>query len=264
MQTVSSTYTSIMAGSHWFETQLEIRQPNADVSNLTDDTLIGTYGEDKLFSISTSSQMLQSTFEIGGAIAAEIDIKMVEPTEFIPPMAMLIPYARVCNDTQYSEWLMQGVFFIDTRQHTVSSTGEDVLVLHGYDAMLKSEQMHTTIFTDEFDKTLVKNIAKAMGLFTYDENNQKVPLVDPRTWDIIPNTNIGIYNFKFSGTPSYAMRDTLRNIACAYAGWFIITEKGYLRLISVTEFPRETNYLTTESYSPIVFGTGANATKILV
>ena len=221
MQTVSNDYASIMAGSHWFEAKLEIRQPNADVSNLTDDTLIGTYGEDKLFSVSTNSQMLQSTFEIGGAIAAEIDIKMVEPTEYIPPMAMLIPYARVCNDTQYSEWLMQGVFFIDTRQHTVSSTGEDVLVLHGYDAMLKSEQMHTAIFTDEFDKTLVKNIAKKMGL--KDANNN--PLVDPRTWDIIPNTNIGIYNFKFSGTPSYAMRDTLRNIACAYAGWFIIRHR---------------------------------------
>lgn len=254
MQTVSSTYTSIMAGSHWFETQLEIRQPNANVSNLTNDTLIGTYGEDKLFSVSTNSQMLQSTFEIGGAIAAEIDIKMVEPTEYIPPMAMLIPYARVCNDTQHSEWLMQGVFFIDTRQHTVSSAGEDVLILHGYDAMLKAEQMHSKIVT-RTDVQLVESIAR-VGMGLKDANNNA--LVDPRTWAIMTQ------NYSFTVTPSYAMRDTLRNIACAYAGWFVMTDVGYLRLITASEFPKETNYLVTEDYEPIVFGTGANATKILV
>lgn len=249
MQNVSSLYEQIIAGDHWFEAKLEIRNPKTNA-------LVGSYGEDKLFSISTNMQMLQATFEIGNAPSAEIDVKMVMPSETIPTMAKLIPYVRACNSTQQSEWLMQGVFYIDTRERSVTQTGEEALVLHGYDAMLKAEQMHTRPVTVR-DCNLVRSIARAIGL--KDSNNNA--LVDQRTWDIIDENN-GKYDFTVS--PSYAMRDTLRNIACAYAGWFVITETGYLRLISVTELPKETNYLVDESYDRLVFGTGANATKILV
>lgn len=255
MQTVSDTYNSIIVGNHWFEAKLEIREPDADISNLTASSLIGTYPENEIFSISTSSEMLSKTFTIGSAVAAEIDIKMVKPSENIPPMAMLIPYVRACNSETQSEWIKQGIFFIDTRKESRTQTGEEVLILHGYDAMLKSEQMHTAI-VEEWDKTLVKNIAKKMGLKDGSNN----ALVDPRTWDIIPNTEDTTNNYKFPVTMSYAMRDTLRHIACAYAGWFVITDNGYLRLVSTDELPHETSYLVTERYSPITFG----GTRILI
>lgn len=253
MQTTSLLYKNIVSGKHWFESKLEIRDPTANVADLTPDTLIGSYDDSKILALSTSHEIMRQTFEIGKAIAGEIDVKMVNPAEEIPKMAMLIPYVRACNTSQQSEWLMQGVFFVDTRKNTKTPDGVEALVLHGYDAMLKAERMHTSAAT-RTDIQLINSIARVgMGL-----NNNGVALVDQRTWDVVTD------NYSFTVTPSYAMRDTLRNIASAYGGWFVITEKGYLRLITVSELPKETRYLVTENYDPIVFGAGSNATKILI
>lgn len=236
MQTVSETYASIIADdNHWFECKLEIRNPSTDA-------LIGTYGLDKLFSMSTNLQLLKNTLEIGNAVAGEIDVKMVMPDEEIPTMAKLMPYVRVCNDSQQSEWLHQGVYFIDTREHSVTHTGEEVLVLHGYDAMLKADQLYPSTTHDwpYHIRYIVIEIAGFMGVE-----------LDSRTFDYMPNT---ASNYAFPLPANYTLREVLGFIGSICGGNWIITEEGKLRLIPMWGLPPETNLLIDEDGYIILFG----------
>ena len=54
-------------------------------------------------------------------------------------MAEIRSYFRVVNDTQQSEWISKGVYFVDTRE---ADTTTGLLTLHAYDAMLKGEQAY--------------------------------------------------------------------------------------------------------------------------
>ena len=239
MQTVSALYTSIITGdNHWFECKLEIRDPSTN-------DLIGTYGQGQLFSMSTNIQLLKNTLEIGNAVSGEVDIKMVMPSETIPTMAKLMPYVRVCNDTQQSEWLHQGVYYIDTREHTVTHTGEEVLVLHGYDAMLKADQLYPSTSHDwpYHIRSIVSEIAGFMGVE-----------VDSRTYDYMPTT---ASNYAFPLPANYTLREVLGYIGSICGGNWIITEEGKLRLIPMWGMPIETNLLINEDGDVIIFGDDA-------
>ena len=134
MQTVSNLYESIISPeNHWFETKVVINGV--------------TYDKTVLVEVSTSLAMFSGTPEIGKAVSQEITVRMLTPDETIPPMANLKPYVRACNKTQQSEWLQQGNFYIDTRETTKNEHGVNVMTIHGYDAMLKAEQMYNGRFT---------------------------------------------------------------------------------------------------------------------
>ena len=227
MQTTSALYQSIIADdNHWFETRLVIDG-------------VGVYGETDLFSISTSHQMFHGTPTIGSAVAGEIDVKMVYPQNVtIPTMAKLMPQVRVCNESQQSEWIAQGIYYIDTRERTVSDASEDVLVLHGYDAMLKAEQMYNgDIIGDSTDVEMVDEIASQLGLS-----------VDSRTYDLMTAA------YTIPLPVGYTYREILGYIAAMYVGCFIISENGELRLVSILELPPETNYLIDNEGNAITFG----------
>ena len=228
MQTTSALYQSIIGNdNHWFETRLVIDG-------------VGTYGETDLFSIYTSHQMFHGSPTIGSAVAGEVTIKMVYPVGVtIPTMAKLMPQVRVCNATQQSEWLAQGVYFIDTRERTVTEAGESVLELHGYDAMLKAEQdfQSNTITGDSVDTDMVDEIASIMGVS-----------VDPRTYDVMTAS------YTIPLPTGYSCREVLGYIAAMYVGAFIITDTGELRLVSILELPPETNYLIDQVGDAITFG----------
>ena len=128
MQTTSATYNTLLANADsYFENKLVI------------DT-VGTFNEDTIISIEIENAVMNKTLEIGNAVSAEITVKMLTPVSAIPRMAKLTPYIRVCSGSSSSEWIKQGEYFIDTRSHSVSPSGDSVLTLHGYDAMLKAEQ----------------------------------------------------------------------------------------------------------------------------
>lgn len=228
MQTTSALYQTILADdNHWFETQLIIDG-------------VGTYDETKLFSISTSHQMFHGSPTIGSAVAGEITVKMVYPVGVtIPTMAKLMPQVRVCNGTQQSEWLAQGIYFIDTRERTVAESGESVLELHGFDAMLKAEQdfQSDVITGDSVDTDMVDEIASIMGV-----------TVDPRTYTIMTAS------YTIPLPTGYTCREVLGYIASMYVGAFIITDTGELRLVSILELPPETNYLIDQVGDAITFG----------
>lgn len=226
MQSTSALYQTIIAGDHWFETRLIIDG-------------VGTYGETDLFAMSTTHEMFHNSPTIGSAVAGEITVKMVYPQDVtIPAMAKLLPQVRACNATQQSEWISQGVYYIDTRERTVTEYGESVLELHGYDAMLKAEQMYNGRITgDSTDIQMVNEIAYQMGVS-----------VDSRT------TALMTAAYTIPLPTGYSYREVLGYIASMYVGCFIITDEGKLRLVSITELPPETNYLINEQGDAITFG----------
>ena len=225
MQTTSSLYNTILADSnHWFETRVLINNV--------------VYDETKLFSVSTHVEMFQNTPTIGKAVAGEIEIKMLKPSVDIPTMATLQPQVRVCNASNQSEWLAQGIYYIDTRETTKNQDGLDVLTIHGYDTMLKAEHMYNGRITGtSTDIQMVNEIAYQMGVS-----------VDPRTTALITN------GYTIPLPTGYSYREVLGFIASMYVGCFIMSEVGELRLVSLTELPPETNYLIDQVGDAITFG----------
>lgn len=238
MQSTSSTYNQIVSGEHTFQSKLVI-----------DD--VGTFGEDYLQSMSTSCQMLNSRLSIGKAISSEIEISMLAPSTEIGRMATLRPYTRAVNASQQSEWIPQGIFYIDTRTKTKNEYGLDILTIHGYDAMLKAEKM----FEDDgtlnwsnpngvIDSAMAAYIAGKMGVS-----------LDPRNSQVWAG-----YRYYVPPPVGYTYREILGYIASFYAGCWVITETGLLRLITLDGLPPETNYLITSGGKRITFG----GTRILV
>ena len=72
--------------------------------------------------------------------------------------------------------------------------------------------------------------------------------VDPRTW------NIMTAGYKFPLPVGYSKREVLCMIGAAYAGSFIISPVGELRLVSMFDLPPETRHLVTEDGYKITFG----------
>ena len=226
MQTVSALYQTLLGTTgHFFETKLVIDGV--------------TYGQDVLVSVTTTHQMFTGYPEIGKAIAGEIEIQLLAPSVDIPSMAELKPYVRVCTATQQSEWLQQGVYYIDTREQTKNEHGLDVLTIHGFDAMLKAEQMFVSsnITGDSTDTDMVDEIASIMGVS-----------VDARTYTLMTEA------YTIPLPTGYTLREVLGFIAGMYVGSFIINETGDLRLVSILELPAETNYLIENSGDAITFG----------
>lgn len=225
MQTTSALYNTILADSnHWFETRVLINNV--------------VYDETKLFSVNTHVEMFQGTPTLGKAVSGEISIKMLKPSVDIPAMAEIKPQVRVCNASNQSEWLAQGIYYIDTRETTKNQDGLDVLTLHGYDAMLKAEQMYNGRITgSSTDIQMVNEIAYQMGVN-----------VDARTTALITN------GYTIPLPTGYSYREVLGYIASMYVGCFIMSEIGELRLVSLTELPPETNYLIDQVGDAITFG----------
>lgn len=276
MQTTSAAYDRLLVGTdYWYETRLIIDG-------------VGTFGEDELMSIGTSIDMFQKDPQVGKAISAEINVVMLNPSATVPTMAKLRPQVRakgtapksskvtivgedlasthatyssenitfdadsgavVANEdlsfavdsSEYleSEWIAQGVYFVDTREVTQNNNGLDVLTIHGFDAMLKTEQIYSSnsAVGDNLDIAYVRAIASAIGV-----------TVDPRTWDIMQT------GYMIPFPLGYTMREILGYIASAYAGCFIISDTGQLRLVALEDIVEETRYLIDSSGDAITFG----------
>ena len=107
MYTTSELYSTLIAQEgHWFETRVDIDGVS--------------YGEEELMSVNASYRVFADEQPVvGGCLSAELTIKMLTPEEQIPRMAEVRPYVRVTDGTQSSEWISQGVFYIDTRDESL-------------------------------------------------------------------------------------------------------------------------------------------------
>lgn len=231
MQNTSELYRSLLVSEHWKETKLAINNVE--------------YGEGEILSVSTDGGLFKE-LSIGGTASRQIDLQIL-PQGAIPKQAKIEVFVRLTNGVEYSEWLPKGVFFFSTRE-TNKSTG--VMTVHGYDAMLKTEQEWLDSSYDGENwpmpaKTAVANIAARIGVE-----------VDERTVlsDRFP------VQYPVDGEGDLTMREVLGRIAVANAGNWIITDAGKLLLVPLWSIPTETNYLVTEFGNTITIG----GVKILV
>lgn len=258
MQTTSALYKQILESEpHWFETSVVIGESGVLINEQGDKILFGGtailvarsgadsgYQENQLFSVKTSIQMFQDDPQVGTTVAQEIWVKMIKPLGWNDqPMEMVVPYVRVCNETYKSEWIQQGVFYIDTKEISDNESSVTTITLHGYDAMLMAEQYYNDTgdldwssgFVDDVD--MVLEVARILNVG-----------VDTRTWDIM------VENYQIPLPTAYTLREILGYIASMYAGCFIFTDVGQLRLVSLLELPPETNLLIDSFGDYIVFG----------
>ena len=221
MQTVSALYQQIMSGEHYAERKINIAGTD--------------YGEDTIVSLTTTGGLFaDGTLSVGSAVSREINLSLWNISTTIPKMAKLIPYYRISNGTQTSEWIQKGVYYIDTR-----SVDSGLLTIHGYDDMLKAEQIWTPAQSLEFPMPMtqaVSIIADIMGVE-----------IDART---VLNSS---YTIDYPAN-DYTLRDVLRFIAAAHGGNWIMSDVGELWLVGLNTLPAETNYLCDEDGDWITFG----------
>ena len=228
MHTVSDLWQQMLADpAHAVEAKLKI----AGVE----------YGEDQIVRKSLMVYGgLYSTFGIGNCCARQIEFE-VYPQGAIPRQAKIEVYMRLRLGEQVSEWLPKGVFFFSTRK-TDRVTG--VLSVHGYDAMLKAEEIWLDSSYDAKTwpmpaATAVADIAARMGVE-----------VDSRT---VLDAAFPI-QYPVDDKGDMTMREALGRIAVANAGNWTITDEGKLLLVGLNSMPAETHYLITETGSAIIFG----------
>lgn len=221
MQTVSALYQQIMSGEHYAERKINIAGTD--------------YGEDTIVSLTTTGGLFaDGTLSVGSAVSREINLSLWNISTTIPKMAKLIPYYRLSNGTQTSEWIQKGVYYIDTR-----SIDSGLLTIHGYDDMLKAEQIWTPDQSLEFPMPMTQAaniIADIMGV----EIDARTVLNSSYTVDYPAN--------------DYTLRDVLRFIAAAHGGNWIMSDVGELWLVGLNTLPPETNYLCNEAGDWITFG----------
>lgn len=221
MQDTSALYNQI------FETDGHYAEVKINIAGVD-------YGQDKIVSLSTSGGLFaEGTLGAGGAVAGEIDLQLYGPGS-IPKMAKLIPYYRFVAGNQVSEWIQKGVYYIDTR-----SQDGNVLTIHGFDDMLKAEQVWYPDQSLEFPMSMqaaATEIAGIMGV-TIDSRTQFNAL----------------YQVDYPAN-DWTLRDILRFIAAAHAANWVMTDLGQLRMVPIYEIPDTTSYLVDEYGNAITFG----------
>lgn len=261
MQETSDVYKRILLGTDYgFETSVTIGENGRLVDNSGDLILVG--GESILidnggpesgfrgkdvFDVSSYQKMFcDDTPGVGAAISGYVDVKMIAPYN-TPKKARIGIFYRAYNEEETSEWIQNGVYYIDTREQSRDSGGLEILTVHGYDAMMLAQVTYPSDDQHDYpllDKTMVQFIADNMKI---DSNGRGIS-VDPRTWDIMTA------GYEFPLPVGYSMQEVLCMIAAAYAGSFVISPTGELRLVSMFDLPDETRHIITEDGYKITVG----------
>ena len=253
MQQTSKLYQKLYADEAEVETRLSIGESGVLITKRGEDITFGGvsilvgasgadggYDESMLVSVETSSRVFgEETPVVGSCVSAEIDIELLKPFAELPKRSRLVPYVRLTDGQNVSEWIQKGVFYIDTRNEKEYGPDLKTLVIHGYDDMLKAEQDYPASALDwpARDIDVVREIAEFIGVS-----------IDSRT---IPIINRG---YRIQYPAGYSCRDVLGYIAAMYAGCFIMSDLGELRLVTIHGIPKETRYLIDRSGFTITFG----------
>lgn len=190
-----------------------------------------TYGPDSEVEHSVDSGLYEN-FGVGNAFNATLKLSLF--TEDVEKGATIKRYVRLKNDSQVSEWIPKGIFFVNHRKFDAGYWD-----IEAYDAMLKAEQ----VFLSEGDvggwprpmPTVVQEICSRMGV------------------DLDSRTTLN-QSYMVEYPNDYTMREILGHIAAAHGGNWIVTDSGDLYLIPLVSIPDETNLLVTEHGDAITFG----------
>lgn len=198
------------------------------------------YDKTLIHSMETDCQVFSDESPtVGVCVSSEIKITMMTPPVEIPRQAQLIPYVRLTDGIRYSEWIQKGVFYIDTRTKKEDGSNIEKISIHGYDDMLKTEQDYpeSVLEWPARDIDVVREIAEFIGVD-----------IDARTLDILNRGYIVQY------PAEYSCRDVLGYIAAMYAGCFIMSDLGELRMVTIHGIPKDTRYLIDDLGFVITFG----------
>ena len=261
MQQTSALYKELLSSNYKMDTRLAIGETGVLITKMGDSITFGGvsiltgssgadggYDESLLCEMETENRMFSGEMPtVGDCISSRIMVEMHKPYGIIPEMARIVPYVRLksIDGKKYSEWIQKGVFYIDTREDKDDGSSIEKIVLTGYDDMLKAEQDYpaSTLAWPARDIDVVREIAAFIGV-----------AIDPRT---IPIINRG-YTIQYPA--GYSCRDVLGYIAAMYAGCFVMSDIGELRLVTIYGIPQETRYLIDRNGQVITFG----GVKILV
>lgn len=183
---------------------------------------------------------LYPDFGIGNCCARQIEFT-INPKGDIPRQAKVEVYVRLVLGDEVSEWLKKGVFFFSTRK---TDRVSGWLSVHGYDAMLKSDEvwLDESYSEDNFPmavRAAVTDIAARMGV-----------TVDSRT---AFNTSFPVA-YPADDAGDMTMREVLARVAVANAGNWVISDEGELLLVPLVSAPEATHYLITNDGRPITIG----------
>ena len=252
MQETSSLYKRLLADpGHWKEYALVIGETGRLVTEKAENITFGGttilvassgadsgFRENSIISMSTQKSIFSdSNPSVGNCIAGQITVDMIKPKGDIPRRARLVPYVRLNNGKEYSEWIQKGVFFIDHREY--SGDENERMVINGYDHIILTEEEFPSS-TNEWprkDIDVVRDIANEIGVS-----------VDKRTVQIM---NKG---YKINYPYGYSMREVLENVAAMYAGSFVMSDVAELLLVTMFGIPRETSYLIDNVGFSVTFG----------
>lgn len=253
MQETSALYREIISGTYTVETRVAIGDTGLLVDKKGDyitfggtrilvatSAADGGYDEKMLAEVSTTGALFDGDEpEVGACVSREVNLKMLKPAGAIAGMQRIAVYSRVTDGKRHSEWLPQGVYFLDSAEEDSEDESVRWINIHGYDTMMFAEQDYpaeTALSWPATDIDVVREIAAAMNV-----------QVDSRTVAMMTS------GYKVQYT-AYSLREYLSYIAAMYAGCFIISETGELRLVCFWDIPKETNYLVDHSGYSITFG----------
>ena len=230
MHQVSDTYQEILQTQYHADTALQI-DAGGTLHILSDAELMArndpqrpgngpVYREDYIDTVTTSGAVFDGeTPQVGACISRTIRISMIKPSQTIPRQGRIVPLARIANDSESSEWIPKGEFFIDTRQTEPGyEDGIEFLELTGYDAMMRAEQDYpdSNLQWPARDSDVLAEIAAFIG----------VP--------IEPGTLAGINQGYMIPKPEYlCCREVLSGIAMPYGGNMVIDDLGRLKLVKL-------------------------------
>lgn len=254
MQNVSDTYRRLMEKDHWAEVAVAIGDTSRLITKQGERITFGGvsiltgvsggdsgYREDLLKTVKTSHSVFSSnTPGIGNCVAGKIVVEMRIPAGEIVKRARIVPYVRLTDGTEHSEWLRKGVYFLDKREVLNPDSVFPTIQLTGYDAMLLAEQDYppeSQLSWPSTDREVVLEIASYLKLD-----------VDSRTWDVLN------MDYPIQYPASYSCREVLGYIAAMYGGNWLMTDLGELRLLALNGIPAETRYLVTGNGYAITFG----------
>lgn len=217
MIATSTLYNSIFAGQHSVEWRITI---NGTVYGM--DKISASVGGGNALPHIHRQLFSDNSPATGACVSATFECSIFEASENVPRMATVVPSYRIKNDTQTSEWITLGTFYIDTRAFD-KATG--ILTLSCYDRMLVADGVGGKSYADVTAFTtwpqsmsdVVTEIATIMGI-----------TIDART---SINTGTG---YMVNYPNDLTMREVLSYIAVAHAGCWTITPDNKLRLISIT------------------------------
>ncbi len=225
------------------------------------------FPQEKIWSMKTSRACFSSsTFFVGNAMVGQIDLTITKPDADFARMACIKPYIRLRSRHRnlVSGWLQKGEFYVDTRPADESDT-ITTLNIQGFDLMRKANIKYpTSSLTWSSSEPSALMVVQEIASFLFGVKRVSVMEYPPSYIDsdtiTLLNNNPHVVGFP----AQYTIAEVLGSIATMYGGNFIISDTGKIKLARLMDLPTETFYLVNEKGNYITFGSGANATRILL